>query len=294
MLEIIPAILEQNFSEIEKKIHLVEGLVDWVQIDIADNTLVPNTTFLDPEQFIPLIKNIRHPEQCHPEFISGSHETLKQVQGDRSVNFELHLMVSDPLKYLSNFAKAGFKRFYAHIEGEHIEEYIEECNRLDVEIGLAIDGPTPFNPPDNGSCRSAAPAPFHRLTRRGPFAGAPRQRATHNSSPVSKDLYQYLDNIDCILVMAIEAGASGRPFREDTIEKIRKIRECDLEIPIAVDGAMNDINTAKVVAAGATRINSNSYIFNSLDVKEAIKKLNGSLEPILSRNSKGYKDSVRT
>ncbi|EKD95564.1 MAG: hypothetical protein ACD_24C00446G0003, partial [uncultured bacterium] len=51
MSEVIPAILESDFAEIEKKIHLIEGLVNWVQIDLADNTLVSTTTFLAPAPF---------------------------------------------------------------------------------------------------------------------------------------------------------------------------------------------------------------------------------------------------
>lgn len=205
MVEIIPAILEKNFPEIEKKIRLVESLVDWVQIDIADNTLVPNTTFLDPTPFAAL---------------------------KTPVQLELHMMVSDPLRYLENFHRAGFKRFFAHVEGQYIEEYIEKCYQLGVEVGLAIDGPTDF-----------------------------------------EKIHRYLDNIDAVLVMAIEAGESGRPYREDTALKIKRIREADLEIPIAVDGAMNAENAAKVVAAGATRINSNSFIFGAPDVKIAVETL---------------------
>ncbi|MBI5452816.1 hypothetical protein HY945_05115, partial [Candidatus Gottesmanbacteria bacterium] len=68
-------------------------------------------------------------------------------------------------------------------------------------------------------------------------------------------------------------GESGRPFREDTVDKIKRIREVDLEIPIAVDGAMNDVNAKKVVTAGATRINSNSFIFGADDIKGAIEIL---------------------
>ena len=83
MTEVIPAILEKEFPEIEKKIHLVENLIAWVQIDLADNTLVPNTTFLDPAPFIGIKTN---------------------------VNLELHLMVKNPLKYLEPFTTAGFKR----------------------------------------------------------------------------------------------------------------------------------------------------------------------------------------
>ena len=205
MAEVIPAILEKDFSKIEKKIHLVERLVSWVQIDIADNTLVRNTTFLDPSPFASLKTPLK---------------------------LELHMMVRDPLVYLEGFIKAGFKRFFAHVEGDHTQEYIEQCLKYDAQVGLAIDGPT----------------------------------------PVSK-IQKYLVDIDAVLVMAIEAGESGRPFREDTVEKIKKIREADFEMPISVDGAMNVENAKKVIAAGATRICSNSYIFGSEDVKVAIGEL---------------------
>lgn len=214
MIEIIPAILENNFAEIEKKIRLLEEvnskntrekIISWVQIDLADGSLVPNTTFLDPAPFASL---------------------------KTQLNFEAHLMVTDPLRYLERFAAAGFKRFYAHVEGTYTEEYIAQGYQLGVEVGLAIDGPTPY-----------------------------------------EKIHKYLDNIDCVLVMAIEAGFSGKLFRQDTIEKIKKIREADLEIPIAVDGAMNEENAGKVISAGATRICSNSNIFSATDIKASIEKL---------------------
>jgi ribulose-phosphate 3-epimerase len=204
MVEVIPAILEKDFSEIEKKIRMVEKYVKWVQIDLADNTLVPNATFIDPTPFSKITK----------------------------VNLEAHLMVKDPLRYVEKFEKAGFKRFFAHIEGEFIEEYIGKCLQLGVEVGLAIDGPTHFT-----------------------------------------KIQKYLNDLDVILVMAIDAGFSGRPFRDDSVEKIKKIRELDFEIPITVDGAMNYDNAKKVVEAGATRINSNSYIFKEDDVRVPIEKL---------------------
>lgn len=205
MIEIIPAILEKDFAEIEKKIHIMEKLVSWVQIDIADGTLVPNTTFADPVPF----------------------STLKT-----SLHLEIHLMVKDPLRYLEGFTKAGFKRFYAHVEGDFVEEYIQQGYKLGVEVGLAIDGPTDF-----------------------------------------EKIHPYVDNLDGVLVMAIDAGFSGRPYREDTIEKIKKIREIDMDIPITVDGAMNPENAKKVVTVGATRINSNSFLFLSPDIPGAIKSL---------------------
>ncbi len=205
MAEVIPAILEKDFSEIEKKIRLVEHHVSWVQIDIADNTLVPNKTCIDPLPF----------------------KTLTT-----EVNLELHMMVKNPLLYLSEFIDAKFRRFFHHIEGEHVEDYIIECQKKGVGCGLAIDGPTPV-----------------------------------------EDLIPYIKHADTILVMAIKAGFSGAEYREDTASKVKQIYELGPSLPIAVDGAMNAINAEKVVKAGAVRINSNSYIFQSTDLGGAISTL---------------------
>lgn len=205
MIEVIPAILEKDFAQIESKIKLVEGLVSWVQIDMADGVLVPNTVLHDAVQFSKL---------------------------KTSIHRELHLMVKDPLRYLEPFVKAGFARFYAHVEADTIDGFIAACYRYDVEVGLAIDGPTPV-----------------------------------------EKLQPYMDNVDCVLVMAINAGFSGQPYREDTTEKIRIIHDWSIDTPIAVDGAMSVENAAKVVAAGATRICTNSYLFNAPDLKEAIEKI---------------------
>jgi ribulose-phosphate 3-epimerase len=204
MAEVIPAILEKDFPEIERKILLVEKYVKWVQIDFADDTLVPNNTPWNPSDFSKI----------------------------KSVNLEGHLMVKDPVKYVDSFVAAGFKRLFAHIEAGQNEEFIEKCYLKGVEVGLAIDGPTAF-----------------------------------------EKIEQYLDNIDVVLVMAINAGFSGQPFRSDTVEKIKKIKEAFFDLPVAVDGAMDYTNAQKVVAVGATRINSNSYLFKSKSIPEAIAGL---------------------
>src|SRR3989338_2730493 len=203
MVEVIPAILEKNFDEIERKIKLVDGLTEWVQIDIADGILVPNTTFSDPTPF-------------------------KKIKTD--LKLETHLMVRDPKTYIKPFFEAGFKRFYVHIESGKAEDYIAECYKFDCQVGLAIDGPTDL-----------------------------------------AMIMSYLDNIDVVLLMAIEAGFSGKPFREDTLDKIRKIREAFFALPIAVDGAMDDVNAVKVIKEGANIICSNSYLFREGNLQKKLR-----------------------
>jgi ribulose-phosphate 3-epimerase len=83
-----------------------------------------------------------------------------------------------------------------------------------------------------------------------------------------------LDHADFILIMTVEMGESGRPFLPETVEKIKTIHENLPDLPIEVDGGMNE-QTAKLVKdSGATRIVTTSYIFkNPGMIAQAVKSL---------------------
>jgi ribulose-phosphate 3-epimerase len=206
MIDVIPGILEKEWSRIEERLNLVRGLVSSVQIDVADNTLVPNETFLDFSQFAPYAK----------EF-----------------SLEAHLMVANPEKYIKPLADAGFKRIIAHVESADPRLFLEQAAYEDVEVGLAIDGSTEI------------------------------------------DLLEpFLEEIDMVLVMTIEAGFSGQAFMPETVEKIKAIHENFPDLAIEVDGGIND-QTAKITTdAGATRVVSTSFLFkNPSGIAEAIAQL---------------------
>jgi ribulose-phosphate 3-epimerase len=102
---------------IEERLRLVTGVVDWVQIDVADNTLVPNTTFLDFAKFTPYSKEI---------------------------SLEAHLMAASPEKYIKKLVDAGFKRLIAHVEAHDPRLFLDQVKYEHAEVGIAIDGPTEF------------------------------------------------------------------------------------------------------------------------------------------------------
>jgi ribulose-phosphate 3-epimerase len=118
MLEIIPAILEKDWQNIERKINLVKSFAKTIQIDLIDGKFLPQQTFLDPKPFA---------KSCWDYFM------------------ELHLMVENPLDYIKPFADVGFKRFIAHVEAlpglEDQENFIKQ-GKLFGEVGLAIDKST--------------------------------------------------------------------------------------------------------------------------------------------------------
>ena len=115
MHEIIPGILEKDFSGIERKIEIVKPFAKTVHIDIIDGKFAPDTTFLDPIPF------------------------SKYAQ---DLFLEVHMMVENPIQYLESFAKAGFKRFIGHIEKMPSQAEFVAKAKLLGEVGLAIDGQT--------------------------------------------------------------------------------------------------------------------------------------------------------
>lgn len=114
---IIPAILEQNFEEIEKKIKIGEDFSNNFHIDFIDGKFAKNTTFMDPTLFAKYSSNNL---------------------------LEAHLMVEDPIKFIEPLAAAGFKRFIGQIEMMPSQvEFVTRGQELG-EVGLALDGKTPF------------------------------------------------------------------------------------------------------------------------------------------------------
>lgn len=115
MFEVIPGILEKDWSEIERKINLVKDFAKVIHIDIIDGRFAPNTTFMDPKPF---------------------------TKYSNDLFLEVHLMVENPIQYLKPFADVGFKRFLGHIEKMSDQvEFVAQAQLLG-EVGLAIDGPT--------------------------------------------------------------------------------------------------------------------------------------------------------
>lgn len=208
MIDVIPSIFEQEWGQIERKISFVAPFVEWVQIDIADGTLVPAKTFLGFEKFRTCPKNV---------FLEG------------------HLMVAKPESYIRSLVDAGFRRLIAHVEADDPRLFLESVRFEEVEVGLAIDSTTEI-----------------------------------------ELIEPFFDQIDCVLVMTVEAGASGQPIQSEAIEKIRVIHEHVPDIPIEVEGGMNQQTAGIAREAGAVRLVSSSFLFkDTANIGEAIDQLKG-------------------
>lgn len=146
--------------------------------------------------------------------------------------FELHMMVSEPGEIVDKWIEVGFKRIIGHIEG--LVEPMEFINDVKSK-GLRVGLGLDFD---------------SRLST----------------------IENYLDFVDFILIMTVKAGFSGQSFGEQSLEKIRKLREMRPDLDIEIDGGVN-LETAKSAKeAGANIFVSTSYIFNG-NIKENIDKL---------------------
>lgn len=128
-IEIIPAILPIDFSEIEDKVSLIKGLVKTIQVDICDGQFVANATW---------------PYKKHDNFFD---KLIKEEEGLpewKDINYEFDLMVNHPSGVVDDWISAGASRMILHIEAKgDIAEAIEKLQGR-VEIGLALNIETPI------------------------------------------------------------------------------------------------------------------------------------------------------
>lgn len=204
MHDVIPGILEKDFSEIEKKLAIIKPFSKKVHIDFLDGKFSKDLSFLDFSQF----------NKYKNDFF-----------------MEAHLMVDDPSQYIKVLANAGFKRFLGHIEkmGD-LEEFIAK-GQIFGEVGLALDIDTSV-----------------------------------------ESISINFEDIDTILLMSVKAGKSGQEFLPVVLEKIKNLRQIT-QIPIEIDGGINEEALIAAKKEGAQRFVVTSAIFQSQDPVESYEKL---------------------
>lgn len=209
-IKISPSILGADFASLKSEISKIEN-AQMLHIDVMDGHFVPNISV-----GIPVVSSIS--EFC-------------------DMFLDVHLMISDPLKYVEDFAKSGADLICFHIESEsNIQNTIKKIKSCSKKVGIALKPDTP-----------------------------------------ATELFPYIKDIDMALVMTVEPGFGGQSFMSDMLLKIAQIRKysnsINKHLDIQVDGGINLITGRECVLAGANVLVAGSFVFNSKSPSETIEEL---------------------
>ena len=170
---------------------------------------------------------------------------VKSIKGKVDMVFDCHLMISDPKKYTESFAKSGADIITFHYEAlnskEEILDLIDYIHSFKIHAGISIKPNTSVDVLDD----------------------------------------EILSKVDLVLVMSVEPGFGGQKFMENSLPKIKKLRELKDKFKynyiIEVDGGINKETAVLVKEAGVEAIVAGTYVFKSQDRKETIKELEKNL-----------------
>ncbi len=209
-VKIAPSLLSCDFAQLESEIRSVEqGGADILHLDVMDGHFVPNITFG------PLI--------------------VEAVRRLTTLPLDVHLMISEPKRYLKDFVSAGADWVSFHVEADDDPyEVIELGKSMGIKLGVVCNPPTSI-----------------------------------------EDVFPFIRDVDFVLVMTVNPGFGGQRFIPDAASKIQVLRECYPELEIEVDGGINEETAHEVRMLGANILVSGSYIFSSRNRAESIIRLRG-------------------
>jgi ribulose-phosphate 3-epimerase len=214
-IKIAPSILSADFSRLGEEIKAVEAAgADIIHVDVMDGHFVPNITI-------------------GPLIVAACRRVTK-------LPLDVHLMITNPERYVADFAKAGADYLVVHVEtGYHLHRLVQSIKEFkDVKAGVSLN---PATPPD---------------------------------------MIEYiLGDVDMVLVMSVNPGFGGQAFIPSAVDKIRHVRKMiddrRLSTLIEVDGGVKPDNAAKIISAGADILVAGSAVFGSKDYAAAIRGIRG-------------------
>lgn len=205
-----PSILSADFTILGQQLKVIdEAGSEYIHIDVMDGIFVPSISY-----GMPVIKSIR--------------KATKKV-------FDVHLMITEPERYINEFVESGADIITFHVEAtKEPNRVIDMIHEKGLKAGISVKPKTPLS----------AIEPF-------------------------------LEKIDMLLIMSVEPGFGGQAYIEGSTEKIRAAREMvkayGLDTDIQVDGGINLQNLPEVLDAGANIIVAGSSVFKG-DVAANVKK----------------------
>jgi len=211
---VFPSLLSADFTKLEAEIKSVEKAgADGLHLDVMDGHFVPNLTFG------PIL--------------------VEAVRRMTKLPLDVHLMISEPLKYAAQFVKAGADYLTVHVETvDDPAQALAEVKRLGARAGISLNPETPFKKIEAAAAMA-----------------------------------------DLVLVMSVHPGFGGQSFIPGTLAKVEDVRKMKQRggtmAWIAIDGGINRETSELATRTGVEILVSGAAIFKSEDRESVIQFLKG-------------------
>lgn len=205
-----PSILSADFKVLGEQLKQIEaGGAEYIHFDVMDGDFVPSISFGMP--------------------------VLSSIKGCTNQVMDVHLMITEPIRYVKEFKEAGADYLTVHYEAcKDLHKTLEEIHKNGMKAGISIKPNTPV-----------------------------------------RSLEPYLKEAEMFLIMSVEPGFGGQSFIPASLEKISELKalleENQVQADIEVDGGIYHSNVGEVLEAGANVIVSGSGVFKG-DATENTKK----------------------
>jgi ribulose-phosphate 3-epimerase len=210
MKKLAPSILSADFARLGEEIKTVEEAgADYIHIDVMDGHFVPNITIG------PLIV-----------------ETARKIT---NLPLDVHLMISNPERYIKDFVEAGSNLLSIHVETcHHLQRTLTHIRELGAKPAAVLNPSTPLSA-----------------------------------------LEYILEEVDMVLLMTVNPGFGGQKFIPGMLPKIKKVRklidEKNPAVELEVDGGIKLDNISQVAQAGADVVVAGSAVFKSANCKKTVR-----------------------
>lgn len=213
-VKVAPSILSCDFSRMGEEIQKLDrSSCDYIHVDVMDGHFVPNLTFGPP--------------------------VIKAIRAFTKKPFDVHLMISEPEKYLEVYAAAG-----ANILGIHVEIAHDKIELLKKIRSLGLKASLTYNP----------------------------------NTPL-EGVETYFPWVDQILIMSVFPGFGGQKFIEESLERGAQVRnwikKSGYAIDLEIDGGVSDMNAERIREAGFNVLVSGNALFQAPSMEGMIQKLKG-------------------
>jgi ribulose-phosphate 3-epimerase len=209
---IAPSLLAADFANLQRDIEVINSSeADWFHLDIMDGVYVPNISFGFP--------------------------IVEAVKKHAAKPLDVHLMISNPEKFIERFYQAGANMLTVHLEAcTHLHRVVESIREFGMKPGVALNPHTPV-----------------------------------------ESLEEIITDIDMVLIMSVNPGYGGQEFISSSYQKIKKTRslieKSGSRALIQVDGGINLSNAALLFEAGVDILVAGTTIFHSADPARIIHEL---------------------